>query len=107
MYQSYSVHLEKFDGPLDLLLHLIRKHELDICDIPIADITKLEVDAIADAYVEDYCALDPVSAARPLDEGRGVGEPGRCRLASARRNNGLRGRGSRDAVQVAGAWSGA
>ncbi len=40
MYQSYSVHLEKFDGPLDLLLHLIRKHELDICDIPIAEITR-------------------------------------------------------------------
>ena len=39
-HQPYSVQLEKFEGPLDLLLHLIRKHELDICDIPIAVITR-------------------------------------------------------------------
>jgi len=37
--ETYKVHLEKFDGPLDLLLHLIRKNELDIFDIPIAVIT--------------------------------------------------------------------
>ncbi len=35
----YEVHLDKFDGPLDLLLHLIRKNEMDIYDIPIAEIT--------------------------------------------------------------------
>ena len=40
LHESYSVHLDKFDGPLDLLLHLIRKNELDICDIPIADIAR-------------------------------------------------------------------
>ncbi len=39
-HESYSVHLDKFDGPLDLLLHLIRKNELDIRDISIADITR-------------------------------------------------------------------
>ncbi len=32
--------LEAFDGPLDLLLYLIRKEEVDIYDIPIAEITK-------------------------------------------------------------------
>jgi segregation and condensation protein A len=32
--------LEAFDGPLDLLLYLIRKDEIDIYDIPIADITR-------------------------------------------------------------------
>ena len=32
----YSVNLELFEGPLDLLLHLVRRHELDILDIPIA-----------------------------------------------------------------------
>ncbi len=32
----YSVELEVFEGPLDLLLHLVRRHELDILDIPIA-----------------------------------------------------------------------
>jgi segregation and condensation protein A len=37
---SYNVELEVFEGPLDLLLHLVRKHELDIFDIPIAFITE-------------------------------------------------------------------
>jgi segregation and condensation protein A len=45
-HESYSVHLDKFDGPLDLLLHLIRKNELDICDIPIAVITRQYLDYI-------------------------------------------------------------
>ena len=34
----YGVKLELFEGPLDLLLFLIRKNEIDIYDIPIADI---------------------------------------------------------------------
>ncbi len=34
------VHLDAFDGPLDLLLHLIRRAEVDIADIPIAQITE-------------------------------------------------------------------
>lgn len=37
---AYSVRLEIFNGPLDLLLHLIKKHEVDIYDIPIALITE-------------------------------------------------------------------
>ena len=37
--ERYIVQLEVFEGPLDLLLHLIRKHELDIFDIPISFIT--------------------------------------------------------------------
>ncbi|MFC1862632.1 segregation and condensation protein A [Thermodesulfobacteriota bacterium] len=36
---NYEVKLEIFEGPLDLLLHLIRKNEVDIFDIPIAMIT--------------------------------------------------------------------
>lgn len=35
----YRVHIDAFEGPLDLLLHLIRSQELDIYDIPIAQIT--------------------------------------------------------------------
>jgi segregation and condensation protein A len=46
IHEGYSVHLDKFDGPLDLLLHLIRKNELDICDIPIAVITRQYLDYI-------------------------------------------------------------
>lgn len=34
--ELYKVDLEIFEGPLDLLLHLIRKNDLDILDIPIA-----------------------------------------------------------------------
>lgn len=36
----YLVSLDVFEGPLDLLLHLIRKHELDIFDIPISFVTR-------------------------------------------------------------------
>jgi segregation and condensation protein A len=38
--EDYPVRLAVFEGPLDLLLHLIRKHELDIYDIPIALVTQ-------------------------------------------------------------------
>ncbi len=36
---SYKIQLEKFEGPLDLLLYLIKKDDIDICDIPISTIT--------------------------------------------------------------------
>jgi segregation and condensation protein A len=36
---DYKIKLGVFEGPLDLLLHLIKRHELDIYDIPIAKIT--------------------------------------------------------------------
>ena len=41
---NFRIQLPNFEGPLDLLLHLIRKHELDILDLPISFIT--------DKYVE-------------------------------------------------------
>jgi len=37
---NYVVRLDQFEGPLDLLLHLIQKEEMDIYDIPIARITE-------------------------------------------------------------------
>ena len=37
---AYSVKLETFEGPLDLLIHLIRKNEVNVYDIPIAIITE-------------------------------------------------------------------
>ena len=56
---NFSVDLEVFRGPLDLLLYLVRKHEVEIVDIPIAPITdqflshlavleELDVDAVGD-----------------------------------------------------------
>jgi len=41
MTESYQIQLEDvFEGPMDLLLHLIKKNEMDIYDIPIALITR-------------------------------------------------------------------
>jgi segregation and condensation protein A len=50
---SYAITLDVFEGPLDLLLHLVRRHELDILDIPIS--------FVAEKYIE-YITL-----ARSLD----------------------------------------
>jgi segregation and condensation protein A len=44
---ALEVYLEAFEGPLDLLLYLIRKNNLDILDIPMADLTRQYM-----AYVE-------------------------------------------------------
>ena len=44
---ALEVILEAFEGPLDLLLYLIRRQNLDILDIPIAEVTKQYV-----AYIE-------------------------------------------------------
>lgn len=38
--EAMQVFLEAFEGPLDLLLYLIRKHSLDVLDIPMADLTR-------------------------------------------------------------------
>lgn len=37
---ALAVYLDTFEGPLDLLLYLIRKHNLNILDIPMADLTR-------------------------------------------------------------------
>ncbi len=42
--EDYPVRLQNFEGPLDLLLHLIKKNELDIYDIPIAIVTQQYLD---------------------------------------------------------------
>jgi segregation and condensation protein A len=57
--QGFIVRLEDFSGPLDLLLHLIREQEIDITDIPIAQVADQFIAAIeslglnqAAAYLE-------------------------------------------------------
>ena len=50
---DFRVELETFRGPLDLLLFLVRKHEVDVCDIPIAVITDQYL-----AYLEVLQQLD-------------------------------------------------
>ncbi|MGB4813067.1 MAG: ScpA family protein [Methylophilaceae bacterium] len=49
---ALEVYLETFEGPLDLLLYLIRKHNLDILDIPMADLTRQYM-----VYVEKMQAI--------------------------------------------------
>ncbi len=44
---AYSVTLPMFEGPLDLLLHLCQKHELEILDIPISFITEKYLEYLA------------------------------------------------------------
>ena len=51
---EYRINLDIYDGPLDLLLYLIRREEVDIYDIPIARITEQYV-----GYVELLKVLDP------------------------------------------------
>ena len=56
---ALEVFLEAFEGPLDLLLSLVRKNDFNIHDIPIAAITRQYLD-----YMDEAHALD-------LNQGRG------------------------------------
>ena len=49
MASPLNFHLEQYDGPLDLLLDLIRKQEINIYDIPIAQITRQYLDYVQKA----------------------------------------------------------
>ena len=43
---DYSIKINEFEGPLDLLLHLIKQSNIDIYDIEISEITKQYLDYI-------------------------------------------------------------
>ncbi len=52
---ALSVILDQFEGPLDLLLYLIRRHSLDIIDIPMAELTRqymAYIEAMKDTQLE-------------------------------------------------------
>jgi segregation and condensation protein A len=53
METHYQVALDVFEGPLDLLLHLVKKHELSILDIPIAFVTEKYLE-----YLDAMAGLD-------------------------------------------------
>lgn len=53
MSSPLNIHIEQYEGPLDLLLDLIRKHQINIYDIPIARITSQYLE-----YIEKASALD-------------------------------------------------
>src|SRR6476620_10023940 len=90
---GYQVSLDGFEGPLDLLLHLVKKHELSILDIPIAFVTEkyLEyLDAMAGLDIDvagEYLLMaatlchiksrELLPSPEPLEEDAdGTGEPG-------------------------------
>ena len=62
---AWRVALPQFEGPLDLLLHLIQQHELDILDIPISFITEkyLEYITLMQAFAIDVASEYLVMAA--------------------------------------------
>ena len=43
-FRDLPLHLSAFEGPLDLLLHLIREQKLDIVNLPMADVTRQYMD---------------------------------------------------------------
>lgn len=51
---DYSVQIDVYNGPLDLLLYLIRREEVDIYDIPVARVTEQYL-----TYVETLKIIDP------------------------------------------------
>ncbi|MBW7996891.1 MAG: hypothetical protein FVQ81_10075 [Candidatus Glassbacteria bacterium] len=56
---DYQVHLDIFEGPMDLLVYLIRKHEIDIYDIPIA--------MLAGQYLEYVARIEKLDLERAGD----------------------------------------
>ncbi|MBQ8592582.1 MAG: segregation/condensation protein A [Lachnospiraceae bacterium] len=66
---AISVKLQVFEGPLDLLLHLIDKNKIDIYDIPIVEITEQYLDYIKQMQTEDMNIMSEflVMAATLLD----------------------------------------
>lgn len=66
---AIEVKLEVFEGPLDLLLHLIEKNKIDIYDIPIVEITNQYLDYIKEMQEKDMNVLSEflVMAATLLD----------------------------------------
>ena len=66
---AINVKLEKFEGPLDLLLHLIEKNKVDIYDIPIALITDQYLEYLKQMEMEDLNVMSEflVMAATLLD----------------------------------------
>src|SRR6195256_3784304 len=86
MASPYKIHLDRYDGPLDLLLDLIKKQEIDIHNIPISKITgqyleylhkleQLDMDVSADfiymaatlIYIKSKMLLPPDPLAGPED----------------------------------------
>ncbi|MDC0948339.1 segregation/condensation protein A [Gammaproteobacteria bacterium] len=92
--QALEVFLESFQGPLDLLLYLIRRHKLDILNIPVAEITRQYTEYVELMYAvnldlaAEYLVMSAILAEvksrlllpRPVDEEGEEGEDPRAAL---------------------------
>ena len=80
---TYRVHISQFDGPLDLLWHLIKDTKIDILDIPISEITHdylAYMEEIADLPLSDaiefyYTAAQLISIKSRVLSGHPTSEP--------------------------------
>ena len=65
--EQISYKLEVFEGPMDLLLHLISKHKLNIYDIPIIELVEQYIDYVKQMQAEDmYVASEFLEMAARL-----------------------------------------
>jgi segregation and condensation protein A len=82
---NFLVELDVFSGPLDLLLYLVRRHEVEITEIPVAPITEqfleyltvleqLDVDAVGD-FLEVASTLIEIKSRLLLPHSEEVDEP--------------------------------
>ena len=86
--EAYPVRLLNFEGPLDLLLHLIRQHQVNVYDIPIATITQqyLEYLEVMQELNLDIAGDFLVMAATLIHIKSRTLLPRPCRSSSARLN---------------------
>lgn len=86
---EFQVNLDLFRGPMDLLLYLVRKHELEITDIPVAPITEqyleylevlqqLDINAVGD-FLDVASTLTEIKSRmvlpRVVEEGEAIDDP--------------------------------
>ena len=82
---DFRVQLDDFSGPLDLLLYLVRKHEVDAVDVPVAMVTdqflhyvdvleQMEIDSVAD-YLDLASALIEIKSRMVLPRTEEIEEP--------------------------------
>ena len=85
LVMTFRISLDSYRGPLELLLFLVRKHEIDILDIPVSKVTDqfieylevledLQVDDVAD-FVEVASTLLEIKSRQALPTGPDEDEP--------------------------------
>ena len=79
-----DIKVNAFEGPLDLLLHLIEKNKVDIYDIPISEITSQYLDYIRSMEEEDLDVMSDFLVMEGEDVASSEGRRGRRRRSERR-----------------------